>query len=267
MAEPILRITAAQVDCAWHQPEANRQRLSKLLANVAGATDLILLPEMFTSGFTLFPESFDGEAESLRWMQEQANSLNAAIAGSLAFQIAEPSETLSTPNYVNRFIFVEPSGNHHYYDKVHLFKMGDEHKRYQAGGERKIIEYRGWRILLTVCYDLRFPVFCRNQNDYDLMCCVANWPSSRRLHWRSLLQARAIENQAYVAGVNRVGVDGKDLHYGGDSMVLDMKGEPLFDGGDGRESISTVALDYAALTRYREQFPAWQDADAFTLSL
>jgi len=261
-----MRVTPAQIDCLWHQPEVNRERLTQLFDTLSGQTDLIVLPEMFTSGFTQFPEKIHQEDSTIQWMQQQAARCDSAIVGSVAVEL-ETTTASDQSVYVNRLIFVEPDGNYHKYDKVHLFTMADEHRRYQAGNTRKVIEYRGWRILLTICYDLRFPVFCRNQNDYDMMLCVANWPSSRRNHWRSLLQARAIENQAYVIGVNRVGVDGNGLQYSGDSMVLDMQGQPLFDGQNKGEILPTIAFDQKALKNYREQFPAWQDADSFTLSL
>ena len=261
---PTLRVTPAQVDCLWHKPEENRQRLAQLFLAISGKTDLIVLPEMFTSGFTQFPEAVNCQSPTIEWMQAQAARHNTAIAGSIAVQTQAASDGTKA-SYVNRLVFVEPSGEYHTYDKVHLFTMADEQLRYQPGNERKVIEYRGWRILLTICYDLRFPVFCRNQNDYDLMLCVANWPEARRVHWRALLQARAIENQGFVIGVNRVGTDGNGLHYTGDSMVVDMLGEHLFDGSTGIETLPVVNLDKKALEVYREQFPAWQDADNFKL--
>lgn len=265
MSAPAIRVTVAQINCLWHRPDANRQYLAELFSEVAGKTDLIVLPEMFTSGFTQFPEKVDSQY-SIEWMQQQAERCNAAIVGSLAVELPAADE-MDSSDFVNRLVFVEPSGVYHYYDKVHLFTMADEHKRYRAGNERKLIHYQGWRILPIICYDLRFPVFCRNQNDYDLMLCVANWPFARRLHWRSLLQARAIENQAYVVGVNRVGTDGNGLQYNGDSMVISMQGEHLFDGQAGKEALVTVALEQEALKQYRDKFPVWQDADGFTLSL
>lgn len=261
-----LRVVPAQVDCRWHDPEANRQRLASLFATITTQADLIILPEMFTSGFTQFPETIDSQTPTLQWMQEQAVIHNTAISGSVAVEI-QPATVDNKAIYTNRLLFVEPNGQYHSYDKIHLFSMAGEQFRYQAGNERKVIEYRGWRILLTVCYDLRFPVFCRNQNDYDLMLCVANWPQSRRLHWRSLLQARAIENQAYVVGVNRVGTDGNGLEYSGDSMVVSMNGQHLFDTQSGEEVLPVVTIEKKALDDYRDQFPAWKDADAFTLSL
>jgi predicted amidohydrolase len=212
---------------------------------------------------------------TVAWMQAQAKLLGAAITGSVAcdlsLQDANVSESAAEnisdnnkPRFVNRMLFVTPQGDFFQYDKVHLFKMADEHKRYQAGNERCVITYKGWRILLTVCYDLRFPVFCRNKNDYDLMLCVANWPSGRAHHWRSLLIARAIENQAYVAGVNRVGKDGNGLDYSGDSLAIDFLGELLVDKPN--EWVETLVFDQQALTAYRQRFRAWEDADKFVIN-
>ncbi|MFT5118931.1 MAG: omega-amidase, partial [Kiritimatiellia bacterium] len=175
-------------------------------------------------------------------------------------------------NFVNRLFFVTPGsdgdgdGELHYYDKCHLFAMGGEHERYQPGKQRSVVNYKGWRFLLTVCYDLRFPVFCRNRNDYDVMLCVANWPQSRRHPWRTLLQARAIENQAYVLGVNRVGKDGNGLEYSGDSMAVNFWGEIVADGPQGKEQLLNATLDRETLLAARKSFPVANDADAFELT-
>ncbi len=265
-----LRITLVQTNLAWHQPEVNRTQLAAQLAPLVNSTDLIVLPEMFTSGFTQDPDRLptsDHEdsqhsltAEPTRhWMLTQARLLNAALCGSVVYQTAEGN--------TNRLLFVTPDGTCHTYDKVHLFRMAGEHKRYLAGNERKVINYKGWEILLTVCYDLRFPVFCRSRNDYDLMLCVANWPAPRRHPWRALLIARAIENLAYAAGVNRVGTDGNGLEYSGDSMLVDFKGEAMIDAPEHTPFVTTATLSAAELSRFREKFPAWQDSDDFTLHL
>ncbi|MGH1439707.1 MAG: nitrilase family protein [Cellvibrionaceae bacterium] len=275
--ESQLRVTPVQTDLYWHQPEANRRHLSEQLAKLKGQTDLVVLPEMFTSGFTTHPEKSGSTGETVDWLLAQSKTLGAAIVGSLACPVDESDglvgsaqvDTINTtqgrPVFVNRLLFVMPCGKLLHYDKVHLFRMASEHRRYQAGDQRCVIEYRGWRLLLTVCYDLRFPVFCRNQNDYDMMLCVANWPEARRHHWRTLLTARAIENQAYVVGVNRVGVDGNDISYSGDSMVLDFLGDTLLDQQG--EWLATTVLDKQKLFEYRERFPVWKDADAFALCL
>lgn len=253
-----LRTSLVQTHLDWHAPDTNRQRLAGLMAPLEGQTDLIVLPEMFTTGFTMAPEEVAEpmQGPTLAWLQTQAAALGAAICGSLAVE---------DEGYRNRFLFVSPDGEVQFYDKRHLFRMGDEHQHYAAGEQRDLFEYKGWRILPQVCYDLRFPVWCRNRDDYDLMLCVANWPAPRRHAWRTLLQARAIENQSYVIGVNRVGEDPKGLSYAGDSLLVDFKGEPLLDGPAGEPYIKTGLLNAEALHRFREKFPAWQDADAFEL--
>lgn len=267
-----LRLTLVQTALHWHNPEANRQLLQNKWQHLKGKTDLVVLPEMFTSGFTQHPEDFNdtsqlghqyGDSQTFVWLKEQAQYLGAAITGSVACHFDTSVDT-SAPAFVNRMVFVKPSGECLFYDKVHLFRMANEHQRYQAGSQRTVISYQGWRLLLTVCYDLRFPVFCRNRQDYDLMLCVANWPAARREHWRTLLKARAIENQSYVAGVNRVGIDGNKLAYAGDSMIVDAQGNILLDQEG--EWLETRALSKKALIHYRESFPAWQDADDFTLA-
>lgn len=264
-----LRATLVQTDLHWHQPQANREQLAHKLAGVGGTTDIIVLPEMFTSGFTVHPESVVHGCVTQEWMVEQARVLNAALVGSIAYQV-EGIPGSKRPSYVNRLLLVAPDGHIFHYDKVHLFRMANEHQRYQPGQQRCIVDFKGWRLLLTVCYDLRFPVFCRNtvidnRHDYDAMICVANWPQARRHHWRTLLQARAIENQAFVMGVNRVGVDGNGLSYSGDSMLVDARGEPVLD--EPGEWIKTQLLKKQELMDYRQQFPVWQDADPFSLTL
>ena len=264
-----LKVTLVQTDLHWHKPEANRKQLAQKLVSLVNHTDIVVLPEMFTSGFTVHPEGFDNGCATLDWMLHQAREINAVLVGSIAYHIGN-SDDSDYPPYVNRLLFVKPDGDFFYYDKVHLFRMANEHKRYQSGNQRCIVSYKGWRILLTVCYDLRFPVFCRNTVaegvfSYDAMICVANWPESRRHHWRTLLQARAIENQAFVLGVNRIGVDGNELNYTGDSMILNPLGEPVLD--EPGEWVNTRSLKREELTEYREKFPVWRDADHFSLFL
>ena len=263
-----LRVTLVQTPLVWHQPETNRAQLGEKLEALAGQTDLIVLPEMFTSGFTVHPESMAVGSDTIDWLLLQAQRLGSAITGSIACE-ANASGSDESP-YVNRLLFATPEGDVLHYDKVHLFRMANEHKRYQSGDQRCVIRYKGWRLLLTVCYDLRFPVFCRNrftdnQFDYDAMICVANWPEARRHHWQTLLQARAIENQAFVVGVNRVGTDGHGLDYVGDSMAIDARGAILLHHPG--EWVDTVELNRQALVDYRQQFPVWRDADSFSMTL
>ena len=259
----LLRVSLVQTSLVWLNPQANRQLLQEKLLPLSSETDLIVLPEMFTSGFVTHPEDLKRDSTTVDWLLRQAKDLDAAIVGSVAMVTEQgPADKLS---HVNRLLFATPEGTLTCYDKVHLFRMAGEHKRYQPGNQRRIVSFKGWSILLTVCYDLRFPVFCRNRNDYDLMLCVANWPRPRCNHWRTLLQARAIENQACVVGVNRVGTDGQGQNYSGNSMAINHLGEILIDQPG--EWVATATFSLTDLGNYRETFPAWQDADDFTLHL
>jgi omega-amidase len=260
-----LSVALIQPDLHWLKPMANRDHLATLLLSIPPQTDIVVLPEMFTSGFTEQPELIGGDQHTITWMKAQASLHGIALVGSIACQIEEP-ENPSETYFVNRLLFVTPNGEVFHYDKSHLFQMGNEHERYRAGNKRQIVEYKGWKLLLTICYDLRFPVFCRNKTDYDAMICVANWPAVRGHAWRTLLQARAIENQAYVLGVNRVGEDGNNLLYNGDSMAVDFQGDALVDGGGGHESVLTATLFMSLLHNARQHFPVWKDADNFHLS-
>lgn len=260
-----LRVSLVQGDTRWHDAAANRDYYGSLVRSLKGQSDLIVLPETFLSGFTNETlgnaETMDGE--SLHWLRDLAADAGAVVTGSLVVRQAELC--------VNRMVWMRPDGRHEVYDKRHLFRMAGEHERYAGGNERLVVELNGWRILPQICYDLRFPVWLRNRYDreagrfdYDLAIFVANWPSARRGPWRTLLRARAIENLAYVVGVNRVGVDGNQLHYAGDSAAIDFVGEALVDLGP-REQVVTVSLDAEALAAHRQRFPAWMDADDFEL--
>lgn len=253
-----LNVTLVQPDMLWQSPEQNREMYQQLLDQHAPQTDLVLLPEMFSTGFTMdsrtAAEPMGGT--TCQWLQQQAVQRNIAICGSLAIKEGD--------DYYNRMLFTYPDGSQRIYDKRHLFRMAGEHERYQAGDERVVVEYQGWRILLQVCYDLRFPVFSRNRNDYDLALYVANWPAVRRQPWRKLLQARAIENLCYIAGVNRVGTDANGHEYSGDSMLVDFTGEPLIDQAPGQPFVQTHRLSAAELSAFKARFPAWMDADPFS---
>jgi len=254
-----LTVRTIQTEITWQDPKANQQHFEALIRDSSDA-DLIVLPEMFLTGFTMEPEAVaeSQDGAQVKWLLSLAQEIGAAICGSLVIRAGD--------EYFNRLLFVTPEGRLCRYDKRHLFRMGSEHEHYKAGEERTVIHYRGWRILPTICYDLRFPVWCRNRNDYDLMLCVANWPAPRRLNWRVLLQARAVENQAYVVGVNRVGQDGKGLEYAGDSMILSFRGEPLVDSEVGQAYSGKATLDLEALDDFKQKFPAWADADSFDLA-
>jgi len=252
-----LSVTLIQCELAWEQPEDNRQQIGNVIDRLEEATDLILLPEMFTTGFSMNAlanaELPGGDTE--QWLLELALRHDCALAGSIAVK--------ADNGVYNRMLFATPQGMQHY-DKRHLFRMAGEHQRYLPGNERVIANWRGWRILLQVCYDLRFPVFSRNREDYDLAIYVANWPAARRLHWRQLLVARAIENLACVAGVNRIGSDARGQDYSGDSLVIGADGKLLKDMAN-ENGAARVVLSGAALQSYREGFPCQLDADSFQL--
>jgi predicted amidohydrolase len=246
-----------QCELVWEQPADNRRLIGEMMEQLEVATDLIVLPEMFTTGFSMnaLANAEQPLGPTEQWLLEMAGKLDCAITGSIAVREGD--------NVYNRMLFATPAGIDHY-DKRHLFRMAGEHKRYAAGEERVIVPWRDWRINLQVCYDLRFPVFSRNREDYDLLLYVANWPAVRRTHWRQLLIARAIENQACVVGVNRVGADARGLDYSGDSLAIAGDGEILLDA---QAAIGTyqVVLDSSALQDYREHFPCHLDSDEFDL--
>jgi len=261
-----LRVSTVQTELYWQDEQTNLSMLETKLAPLAKETDLIVLPEMFNSGYSMSPEEIAQplEGAALKWMKAQANALSCAICGSIAI--------VEDGIYFNRFMFVHPDGALDSYDKRHCFRMSGEHEVYHAGNRKVVIEYKGWRILAQVCYDLRFPVFARNrfikeknQHEYDLMINVANWPEPRRNPWRILVQARAVENLAYVVAVNRVGQDENGNQYSGDSLVVDYRGDLVVDH-QRQSSIHTNSLNLQNLMRFREKFPVWLDADDFTLS-
>jgi predicted amidohydrolase len=256
------RLSIAQQPLAWEDPAANRAHFEALLAPLAGTTDLVVLPEMFTTGFTMQPERHAEAADGATraWLLEQAGKLDAAVGGSVAVS--------DDGRYFNRFMLALPGGPTYWYDKRHLFRMGGEHRHYSAGDHALIVEWRGVRLCPLVCYDLRFPVWSRRRPalEYDLAIYSANWPAARRYAWSTLLRARAIENQAFVAGVNRVGDDGNGVAHVGDSVVLDFTGQPLLELQDSARLV-TLPLDLDALRAWRDKFPAELDADAFSLNL
>lgn len=252
-----LKITLLQQPLVWCQGEANLRQFDALLPSITDR-DLIVLPEMFTTGFAMDAgESALPEQQVIDWLHTWAVKTNALVGGSVALKTAEGA--------VNRFLLVEPGGKVHGYDKRHLFRMAGEHQHYQAGKQRTIFEWRGWRILPQICYDLRFPVWSRYQQDYDLALYVANWPAARSMHWQTLLAARAIENQIYVAGCNRVGEDGNGLNYSGESLIISPQGERLASAEAGQAARLDAELSLETLQTYRNAFPAWRDADGFQL--
>ena len=255
-----LVVALIQTTLVWEDARANRAHFEERIQTIKESTDLILLPEMFTTGFSMNPrelaERMDGD--SISWMYEQASKVNSVIAGSLIIQ--------EDGRFYNRFIAVYPDGRVRHYDKRHRFTMGGEHLEYAAGNEPVVIEVNDWKIGLFVCYDLRFPVWMRNSQKVDLQVVVANWPGVRSNQWSRLLPARAIENQCYVAAVNRIGVDGKGVDHSGNSVVLDFFGEPLAEAHSD-DCILRVPLNRTELMDFRSRFPVLDDADAFDLRL
>jgi predicted amidohydrolase len=255
-----LRVSLVQQPLAWQDPQANRAHFAALLAPLAGRTDLVVLPETFTTGYSMDVERLGEQAggASEAWLRERAAQLDAAVTGSVIVS--------DRGRYYNRLLWAEPSGAVRHYDKRHLFRMAREHEHFTPGESAWSVAWRGLRVCPLICYDLRFPVFSRRrpQLDYDLLVYVANWPAARTDAWRQLLPARAIENQAYVVGVNRVGPDGQGLPYGGGSAVIDFLGRPLLQAGD-TACVLTAELPLAPLQAFREKFPAHLDADRFTL--
>lgn len=253
-----------QTELHWENSAANLAMFEEKIWRMEGEVDLLVLPEMFTTGFTMNTAS---QAEpmnlhSTRWMQQMAGQINAIITGSVIIKDGK--------DIYNRLLWVEPNGKVSYYDKRHLFRMADEDNFYSMGAKNEFFTLKGWKIRPQVCYDLRFPVWSRNKAskegvmEYDLIFYVASWPAPRVQAWDILLQARAVENLAYCVGVNRIGQDGNGVEYCGHSAAYDFKGNCLASGGE-KEGIIQVKLDGDALIDYRKKFPAWKDADAFTL--
>ena len=251
----IMRVTLVQTDLFWEDAAQNRAMLDQKLQNIQ-PTDLVVLPEMFTTGFSMRPHQIaeTTTGETMQWLTQWAKKLNAAITGSLIIQ--------SGQNYLNRMIWVQPDGHIEQYDKKHLFTLGGEHQHYTAGNDRVTVEWRGCRFRLQICYDLRFPVWSRNHDNYDALIYVANWPERRAHAWRTLLMARAIENQSYVIGVNRIGTDGNGLHYIGDSTVIDYLGTPIFEA-KGTEQVGSCTLNKHELASFRTSLPFLTDRDKF----
>lgn len=263
-----MQVTLIQTSLFWEDREKNLAHFNNLLNSVQEKTDLIVLPEMFTTGFTMNPSKLSEPASgpTLAWLQQKAQEKNAVITGSVAVE--------EKGNYFNRLFWVQPNGTFSFYNKRHLFRMAGEDKHYSAG-ENKIIQTVGeFNICPLVCYDLRFPVWSRNtftKNNgsytaaYDVLIYVANWPEVRSYPWKQLLIARAIENQCFVIGVNRIGADGNNIAHSGDSMVINPRGEIISKTKANEESIETVTLDYNYLSEFRKVFPVGLDADDFKL--
>jgi omega-amidase len=250
-----ITVSLIQTELFWEDIQANLAMLDAKIDKISEKTDVIILPEMFTTGFTMnagkLAESMNGSAVS--WIAAKAKQKNAHILGSVIIE--------EDKKYFNRLLFAKPDGEILTYDKKHLFRMAGEHNVFSAGNRHLTVTVNGWNLRTFICYDLRFPVWCRNiENRYDAAIFVADWPARRALHWKTLLPARAVENQSYVIGVNRVGEDGNGLAYSGDSSIVDPLGNILFTQAD-IPCIHTATLDYDRIREYRETFAAWQDAD------
>ena len=260
-----LRVAIIQSDLVWESPKQNRKNLTEKIesipkANGSGPLDLIVLPEMFSTGFTMnaqdMAETMDGK--TIEWMRQMASETHAAIAGSLI--ISENNK------FFNRLLFVEPTGAISYYNKRHTFTLAGEHKVFSSGSEKLILDYKGWKICPMVCYDLRFPVWARNVENYDVLLYVANWPKPRILAWDTLLKARAIENMSYCIGVNRVGTDQEQNEYCGHSAVYDILGNNITPIKPNKEHIEVVNLERNQINFYRNKLRFLDDRDSFTLS-
>lgn len=259
-----LRISLIQTPLHWQDKGANLAMLEEKIWQIKEETDIIVLPEMFNTGFSMEAEKM-GEPMNLhtfKWLRQMAEQKKAVVTGS--YIVNEGGK------YFNRLLWMQPDGIYHSYDKRHLFRMANEDAHYSPGATPLIVEWKGWKIKPLVCYDLRFPVWCRNKThngemEYDLMLFVANWPAARVNAWDILLQARAIENLSYCVGVNRIGDDGNGIAHNGHSAVYNPKGETLFFADD-REEIKTVSLSKDELIRFRKKFPANLDADDFSVN-
>ena len=257
---PSVTASLIQTHTHWHDPVANRAMFDIWLQDVPTDADLVVLPEMFSTGFTMASSAV---AETMRgdtvtWLMDTARSLGKTLCGSVVIEDAG--------RYFNRLLWVGPDGAVQHYDKRHLFRMAGETNHYTAGDRRVIVELNGLRICLAVCYDLRFPVWLRNRDDYDVLLVVANWPAARVAAWMTLLRARAIENLSYVVGVNILGTDGAGVEYTGGSAVYDAEGRAVLEPSNKAE-VATVVLDLGVLAEYRAAFPAWRDADDFELEV
>lgn len=257
--EEKLKITIIQSELHWEDAEANRRMFSEKIQNIEGETDLIVLPEMFTTGFSMNAKNLaePNDGETLQWMIREAQKHNCAITGSVI--ISEKN------NFYNRLFFVFPEGNFEKYDKKHTFTLAKENETYKAGTERLVIDYKGWKICPLVCYDLRFPVWARNTEDYDVLIYVANWPQTRIVAWDTLLRARAIENMTYCVGVNRVGFDGNDHKYIGHSAIYDVLGKQISTVSFESEFSETVILSKENIESNRKKLQFLNDRDNFTL--
>ena len=254
-----LKISLIQSDVFWEEPQKNREMFQEKIQALSGQTDLIILPEMFSTGFTMNVQQFAEpmQGATVAWLSGMSAKTEADMVGSVIIQENE--------NYFNRLIWAKPDGQLIYYDKRHLFRMAGEDEVFSAGNERIIVELNGWKILPLICYDLRFPLWARNRkNEFDMIIYIANWPERRIAHWNLLLQARAVENQCFVAGVNRIGKDGIGINHTGESALIDYLGNKISTLGS-IDKTETNTLSYPSLNKFRKKFPVWKDADDFQI--
>lgn len=256
-----LKITVFQAYLFWENIDKNLHNISlRLSGGVREKTDLIVLPEMFNTGFTMKAEEMAEEMEgkTMQWLAKTAKDYECVVTGTLIIK--------ENGNYYNRMVWMLPTGEYQHYDKHHLFGLGDEDKNFKPGNKQVTVELKGWKIRLAICYDLRFPVWLRNKNEeYDILLLVASWPDKRSSHWRTLIHARAIENQTYVIGVNRVGHDGNQVYHSGHSMCIDPYGNTVYYKPED-EDLYTFSINYPDLEKIRRQFPFLKDSDNFTIS-
>lgn len=255
-----LKVTLFQGYLYWENIDKNLQNIGVRLSGLRTKPDLIVLPEMFSTGFSMEAEKLAEEmgGKTMHWMLQMAREHNCVITGSLIIR--------ENGNYYNRLVWMRPDGTYNCYDKRHLFAMGKEHEAYTPGNKRLLVELKGWKICPVICYDLRFPVWLRNVHEmYDLLLIIANWPERRIAHWRALINARAIENQAYVIGVNRVGHDGEEVYHSGDSMCVDPQGNIVYHKRD-EEDMYTLTLIANEVARTRKLLPFLKDADEFSIT-
>lgn len=254
-----MNVALIQSELHWEAPAKNREMFEQKISILNSNIDVIVLPEMFTTGFTMAPEKLAEKwpGLSVRWMQRIAKSKKSAIVGSLVVE--------ENACFFNRLIFVKPEGEVITYNKRHLFRMGDEHLHYSSGSERIVVEWKGFRILLLICYDIRFPVWCRNNDDYDLIIIVANFPEKRKDAWNVLLKARAIENQCYVTGCNRIGTDGNGIAYSGESQIINPGGVVIQKAEANQNCTISADLSIDQLRSFRSDFPVQLDKDDFII--
>lgn len=256
-----MKLSIIQPDIIWHDKYANFINLEKLILSIDYPSDIIILPEMFNTGFSMNPELLCESPRSITydWMMNISEKINAAVCGSYIVK--------ENNCYFNRWFFVTPEKKSWQYDKRHLFTMANENDIFPPGNGKLVFSFRGVRIMAVVCYDLRFPVWCRNRNDYDLLINSANWPEKRRDVWITLLKARAIENQCFVAGSNRIGNDGEGIKYCGDSLIFDPRGNIIASADNNKESFANGEISMNELSDFRKKFPVLNDADDFTIDL